>query len=1104
MELKQLSLGFSTKNVAEFEFERINDSLSVAIGNNDKVFREGLSGAFFGVGDNGAVPFKFIRLLFEDKGKECVLVRAYDKDGEKSVYTENGVEKPLDDFYSVLKRTYKCSPELLSKYIFASENVVDDVLSQGVAGYLSLIPDIENRIESSYAGAKERESALEEKLVHLANFEGVGGGRNALVELDKDIHTLENALDNISEDIARGESESKIGYDMLQNASRLKELEDIEQDMGRIDEYVALSRRAKSVLDLEARSIKLRSASTSVRSESDIALLKAKVENLNRQIVRFEEEQRKAEGEVVYYADKLQTLRGDVKGLVEVTASGATDDVEDEVGEYYEEFKKTKESYEERLRAVELERDALFEHIAELEGRRGKISYPVSYRKAVLDALNLEDKMTELSALADKEEKLVAELSADIEKKEEELDKLSSKALDLETAAAELLKEIIGDYPDKEEKLNSDSVERNRLYSNHIIVNEQVQEIKAIEDKIKKLQESQKDFIDKRSRLNDAKVEVEIHRAKLNKRLRQMEDKYNERIAENLYAQQIESLNYGDRCPICDGFVIKKNAKLRFMKMDDILADMEALKKAIEEDDAKISRILLKLGAYMSASASSEAYVNSLIDTKQKKQEAIDAFCRESGVQTPPELSDKLRKVIEEQRDTNEKLDKYHDLEGRLASVLEAKGRVSFQIKKLKELELVRHQKALDEYKARVRAAVDEYRPVMKILDGAKGKEQYPRLMLVDKELETISEDLESARKRLAAADSEREDINKTLAIFDGRDLPIGDDGQNVNVAGLGAKVIARRLKAMTDEIKKNEEAYENAKVRFVAAKRVVDNYSKEKYNLEKDILLSDEKEKVVVGTDDSLRKEIEAELKSLGVNSVEELNDMVISDDDEKALEAILSGFRGELNALRGAVNAVVDRTPEYDVDELKDRRKEIRAAISDMYLKRATLKMGIEASERNDRQKDETNYALKRVRADIRELETIKTYVEDGSLNMMSLFVRLLQDASVTAYGMTKGAYSLEINERGLEVIDNINAVPIAESDLDDYRRAVRYLAISSRLSSVINSILDVDTPLFFTLPSAEVNKEYAELAINLAKETPVSVVADADIKPVLSEVL
>lgn len=1106
MELKQLTLGFSSKNVTEFDFARINDTLSVATGGNTKVFRDGLSTALFGFsGENGdSAPFKFTKITFEEKDTEHILIRVLEKDDEKTIYTEDGKEKPIEDFYAILKKELKADPELVKKYSFAEEDLVNEVLEKGLAGYLSYIPDIEERIEESYKNACEREQELEERLVHLSNFEGVGGGRNALVEIDKDIHVLENALDNISEDIARGESETKTGYEVLKNSARLQELEDMESDMNHIEEYINLSKKAKNILDLEARVIKLENSAVSGRrTDGDIALLKAKVENLNRQIAKFSEEQRKSEGEVIYYAEKLQELRGDIKGLVEVTASGSTDDVETEVGEYYEEFKNAKESYEERLKKVELERNALYEHIAELETRRGKIAYPVAYRKAVIDAVTLEDRMADMSALAEKEEKVIGEIVEEIKKKEEEFKKLSDKAEDLEKAAAELLAEISGDYESKEDRFNAENVERNKLYSNHIIVNEQVREIKAIEDKIKKLQESQREFQDKRAKLNDAKVEVELHKAKLNKRLRQMEDKYNERIAENLYAQQVESLNYGDRCPICDGFVIKKNAKLRFMKMDDIIADMDAIKKAIEEDDSKISRVLLKLGAYMSASASGDAYINSLEDTRQKKQDAVDAFCKESGVETPPELSDKLRKAIENQRDTNEKAEKYHDLEGRLASVLEAKGRVAFQIKKMTELELGRHQRALDDYKCSVRSAVDEYRPVMKVLGGEKGKDVYPKLMLVDKELETISDDLESARKRLSATDKEREDINKTLAIFDGRDLPIGDGGENVNVAGLGAKVIARRLKAMTDEIKKYEDEYENAKVRFVAAKRVVDNYSREKYNIEKDLLVSDESGKAVVSSDDSLRKEIDEGVKSLGMQSVEELKDVVIADDDERALEAIIAGFRGELNMLRGATS-VVKETPEIDVEELKDRRKQIREAISEMYQKRATLKIGIDAADKNDRQKDEALLRLKRVRADIRELDTIKTYIEDGTLNVMSLFVRVLQDASNAAFSMTKGAYSLEFSANGIDVVDNIKEQTIPENKLTDYQKTVRYLALSSKIASVIDSIIDTDNDVFFMLNSFETDKNYAELAINFSKDRNITVVADEDIKTVLSEVL
>ncbi len=1118
MKLKNLTVkGFGLNDVV-FDFENINETLTVAIGDYEKLFVDSLVSAMFGLNDEQKAAVEIggsYYLTFEHDDKDYVVIRDYTNKSSNVAVICNGAEIEEEVYQNILNKAIKRDQFLFEKLGFVTSKIISELAEQGLVEYLAEIDDVEKRIEASYEEHVANLLALEEKLVHLGNFndEAAAGGRNALLELDHDIATLEQSVDVITEEIAKQNAAIENEALAINTAQRFVELEEIEPEMNLIYDLVGKSREAKSILDMEASIVSADDFRPElIRTEGDVAVINAKVENLNQQIVRFSEEQHKAEGEVIYYAEKLQEIRGDVHGLVEVTAAGVTADVETEVSEYYEEFKNTKNSYAERLKAVEIERAALYEHISELEDKRNRINYPVAYRKAVIDAVTLEDRMVKLAQITEKEEAIIRDVEDDVKKKEEELEKLSRKAIDLEKAAAELLSQIVGDYDTKEARINAESVERNKLYSNHIIVSDQLAEVKAIDEKIKKLEAGQQDFIDKRTKLNDAKVDVELHKAKLNKRLRQMETKYNERIAENLYAQQIEALSYGDRCPICDGFVIKKNAKLRFMKMDDILQDMEAIKKAIEEDDAKIARVLLKLGAYMSATASGEAYINSLKDTKTKKLEMVVSLCKECGVKDAAELTEKLRASIASQQKTTENLDFYHDLEGRLASVLEAKSRVSFQIKKMVEIDLSRHQKLLDETKAAIREAVDEYRPIMKILGDKKGKDVLPQLMVVDKELETIALDMESARKRLTATDKEKEDIAKTLAVFEGRDLPIGDNNENVNVAGLGAKVIARRLKAMTDEIRKYEEEYENAKVRFVAAKRVVDSYSQEKYALEKELIQHNAVERAMGGTSvqndrvSALQKEIAERTKALGAESTAELKDYVMSTEEEKALEMLINEYRGELYTMRSAMESVLEKMVEEDTEtDWRAERTALKSALAELYQERATLKIAIEMSEKNDRLKQETERQLKKTKANIRELDAIKNLIVDGKLDDMALFIRVLTAASTNAYGMSKGSISLELTENGIQVIDNINeATPVAETDLTEYQKTVRKLALFAAVADVFDAILNSDTDVYFVLNDEDISPAFAELAVNFSRDRNMTLVADESVKYALVEVL
>ncbi len=1115
MKLKNLTVRGFGQNDVIFDFEQINATLTVAIGDYEKLFVESLFPAMFGLDAEKKAAVELggtYYLEFEDKEKHYVVERNYTKKTESIKVTCGEKEIDADVYYAILANAIKRDPQLFHRLGFVSGDIVGELANEGLVHYLAAIDNVEQRIEDSYEEHKEQLSALEEKLVHLDNFndDATAGGRNALLELDKDIATLEASVDIISEEIALEAAREEREALAINTAEKFIELEEIESEMDVIYDIVTKSRKAKAILDMEASVVSASDLRPDfINNDGDVAVINAKVENLNQQIVRFAEEQRKAEGEVIYYAEKLQEIRGDVHGLVEVTASGATGEVESEVSEYYEEFKNAKASYAERLKAVELERAALYEHISELEDRRNKINYPVAYRKAVIDAVTLEDRMVKLAQIVEKEEAIIKDVEDDVNKKQAELEKLSQKAIDLEKAGAELLHQIVGDYDTKEERFNAENVLRNKLYSNHIIVADQLAEVKAIDEKIKKLEEGQQDFIEKRAKLNDAKVDVELHKAKLNKRLKQMETKYNERIAENLYAQQIEALSYGDRCPICDGFVIKKNAKLRFMKMDDILADMQAIKDAIEEDDAKIARVLLKLGAYMSATASGEAYINSLKDTKAKKLEMVMSLCKECEVKDAAELTEKLRESIASQQKANENLDFYHDLEGRLASVLEAKSRVQFQIKKMVEIDLSRHQKLLDETKASIREAVDEYRPVMKILGEGKGKDVLPQLMVVDKELETIALDMESARKRLAATDKEKEDITKTLAVFEGRDLPIGDNNENVNVAGLGAKVIARRLKAMTDEIKKFEDAYENAKVRFVAAKRVVDNYSQEKYALEKQLIQHNAVERAMGGGEkvSKLQEDINLKLKEMGVATTAELKEFVFENEIENALEMIVNEYRGELYTVRNAVEQALEVISEevVDVTELKEQRSAVKDAISDLYQERATLKIALEMAEKNDRVKEETERELKKTKANIRELEAIKSLIVDGKLDDIALFARLISVASANAYGMSKGAISLDLTAQGIQVVDNLhNSVIVAENALTKYQSTVRKLALFEAIADAFDAILNSDTDVYFVLDDADISAEFAELAVNFSRNRNLTLVADDSVRNALVEVL
>lgn len=1102
------------KEDAGFEFDAVTQELTVATGRLRGNFREVLSSVLFGKKKSEIEETEIpgvIELTFSDEDDEYVLSRSYEDRKENVSLTKNGEKIFKKDIIATVVELLGRNKTYLESLGFVTEEMSREFGKNGAEKYVALIGDAEERLSTCIEKNEEEKTATEAR---IANLQELTDGeqsvtRSQYAEIEKKIRDAENNNEELIAESGRINAFKASMEGLADKAARLLELEELSGDMRRLGESVALSRKAEAILADEAELERIYASRPVFEDKSEqLQDAEKRRDALKTEVENGRESLKKAESEVLYYADKLTEKRNEMLRIVDEVNEGGATALGEDIGVYYKSEGGAESDYAARLKDVEEEREALVLLIENIEEKRRELTYPAAYRKAVIDAARIEGRMEKQNVVISESKKRIEELEAEIAKKTKELEKLDKTSAELEKAGAELLAEIVGDHRSREEAVNDDAVIKNKLYSNHIIVKEQTAEIAAINDKIAKLEQNAAELADKREKLSAAKTEVEIHKAKLNHKLKLLGDKYNERIAENLYAKEIEALAYGDRCPVCDGFVVRKNAHPKIVRTDDILKDMDVLRKGIEEDDAKITRILLKLGAYMSAAESSAAYVKSLKDTADKKRELVGALLKECGATSAEELADALRKAIEQSKELNKNIDLYYDLEGRMASVLEAQERVRFQIKKASEVDLQRQRKIHDDAMADVAELVEEYKVNSEYLEEKRGTDLLPDILAVDKELETVDEDLDGARKRLAACDKEREEINNSFSSFNER-LAKRTGGDAMAAAGIGAKAVAKKLNAAAKEIKQLEKQYEDAKARLVAVKTVTEDNAAELSETEIEIAhLSAGAEYKNVNDDlEIARADIKQRLKEFGLPDTAGLAAYVMTDDMKAEIENTMEEFNSELYMLRAAMKEAAD--PSFDADAAEEAneaaRRMIRDEIRKLYVQQAEVGIKLSRQEKTARQIDEEERHLKVVKRNLKELRTIEGTVENGVINIGKLNEILLGEMSDAAFDMTKGACRLLKDEDRIAIVDEFGGGEvIAEDALTNYHRLVRQLAVSSVLSDTFDAVLDSDGSPFIILSGENVTAREAALIVECSKERRLTVVSDGSINRALLEVI
>ncbi len=1118
------------KEDAGFEFADVTQGLTVASGSLSGSFREVLSAVLFGKKQEDIEETEIpgvIELKFSDDDDEYSLARVYADKKEMVHFTKNGEEVEIEDVHETVGDILGRNRDYLMSLGFVTEELSVEFGKNGVGNYVGLIGDAEEKLSACIEKNEEEKTAVEARIANLGELqEGEQGvSKSHYAEIDARIREVERLSEELIEQGGRIKTLKAKQDSLDEKIARLYDLDAMAVDIRRLFDFVNRCRKAEQIIrDEEELEKQFENRPTVEDKSEELQAAERKRDTLKSEVESGRENEKKAESEVLYYADRLTELRDSMLDFVEEVNQSGIAAIGEDAKEYSKEAngeaaednkqKRPKSADEERkttdyaarLKDVEEERTALLLLIENLEEKRRQLTYPAAYRKAVIDSARIEGRMEKQNVVISESKKRISELEADVSKKKAELERLDKMSAELEKAGAELLAKIVGDYQSREEAVNADAVRKNKLYSNHIIVKEQAAEIAAVNEKIDRLEQNTGELSEKREKLSAAKTEVEIHKAKLNHKLKLLGDKYNERIAENMYAKDIESLAYGDRCPVCDGFVVRKNANPKFVKVDDILADMEILKKGVEEDDAKITRILLKLGAYMSAAESSRAYIISLKDTAEKKQSLVDELLKECDVKSPEELEDALRQAIEKSNELSKNIDLYYDLEGRMASVLEAQERVRFQIKKASEVDLLRQKKIYDDAMADVRDLVEEYKPCSEHLEGKRGTDLLPDLMSVDKELETMDEDISGARQRLAACEKEKNDIENSLAAFTDN-IPSGADA--AAVAGIAAKAVAKRLQYTADEIRKNEKEYENAKARFVAVKRITEDYAENLADAEIEVAqLSAQVEFKDVNADlENARKLIRARLKEFGVTDTAGLKDFLISDEEKAEIDKVVRDYNAEIYMIEEAIKEVEE--PEFDVEQAEIENEAARQALRDqmggLYVERAEVGLKLMRQEKTARQIDEAERELKKIKRNLHELRTLERTVEDGVINLDLLNGILLEEMSDAAFDMTKGAYRLTKDGDRIALVDEFDGeTVIPEDELSTYQRLVRQLAISSVLSDTFDAVLDSDGSPFVIISGDTVTHREAALIVECSRERRLTVVTDKSINDALLEVI
>jgi len=1062
-------------------------------GGDENALKTLLSFAFYGNED--AVNFKLplivelrFVLAYEEYYLYRKLVRLESGETLEEVKLTNAKGEP------VCEQTKESVDAFLAEKISLTKEAFDDLFLVDRAEGLKIAQDTISRetivAESlgKFATSNKVNEMLDELLAEesvlvnrLEVLEPVSRGEianhEALVDINKtNLEEVRITMANINDELQKAIMYKEEMTQLYDETSRLEKLEAQKEEMATLTKKVANSKEARALSNVFS-------------AYGDILLKidedKQKLESIDNQLNILNEKIAKGKESLVKQGDKYAALALTVNELEKVLY-GLLDDARNHpenidlgkmLEKYYAPVNQKATELMEEYNKVQTEAINLARQNVEVMQKKINIRDTFEYKKAVQDGAVIEGKIgifsDSLVAARERRELLTVERAHAVEA----LNAIEKETQGENSEFSLLDKEIRGKYKTVEQAVNADVFYKQRIYSKHLLVSRNEVELNAIIKKIEGVEEANKTYAEKLQVLKDRRLSIVKHRERLVAKLELLKEKLTEYMSENRLKDISERVEFGSRCPICDGFVsVKKTLPIKDTKA--LNTRIDAVQRDIGKDDKALLEAEAAIGQYEAAAHMGEQYANSLNESKENKEEFIREILAEYDVQTTEELFEKTKKTIADSNALQKKVDRFRELEKGFEKQAETKKILSETIKLIDEDKIPAEDKIIAELTKSIEEMIALHDSISDNFGNETATDLLKKTQVIDKEYEALEYDYEERYAKLSELDQKRVELFVDAMNHSTYNVPIVYKDKEYDSKQMVVKVFSEYLLAIQEEIDTNKKLMEKAKVKIKATKQIHEKNIAERDDLRDQAIMLNSSLDATQQTSSAIYADYEQKFKEMGIETRSDLDGLIMGDIETQKAEERIEKFDQELAAAAEAVRLYQESTK--NIAKYYEHMSENNQALAELKQKEEDFIIELGANmakkkEVTDRFEEisDLNKRLATVQSRIKGLKDLQPAIKDGAIIAKDFAELLFDRTNSIVRTISKGRYKVVKGNEGSFVLALAEKGKIRSDNLTREEKMLLPLATSAAYNELMLALLGGQIITAIKLTAAENDK-------------------------------
>ncbi len=1095
-----------------YDIQAVTPKISSLLTQDIQIFKDNLTAAFFGR-DEALAPMAggyATETNFTLAGVDYMLTRSFRDNGDEAQLLLEGedtivckdideVSEFIDTHFAISKYTFKKLLELDMESAEGAFLQSGELREEYIA---SLYQNLVGNLDALYAQADKLEKQADELAIKIkmqphASLQDAEVLAKEVVVLDNHILHKKAELALVRGEIVKAEDylsaqekHESLLYLQKQIAARSREIDKMDITLDDSNEALMLSglyqRKEEIGADITVAEREI------AKLEKEIATLRAKIEKGNKA-------QKASEQDFAMLEERSQELN---KLMQDIILKGAKDplslDINDDVENYYSNFNQELGV----LRQKKEEIDKLYNQIctesAVLEDRKKEIVLPARVKKAIAEGSLFEEFIDNQTLLLANAQTELEQLRRNLVTSKEELGE-KAKAIDvLNAQIQEQEGKIKGAFPTLEEAVNNDILVKQTLYANHILIASHENEVAAIDNKIQRLEVDKGDYMAKLRLLKEALEDLEEHKAKCIEKRQDFVDRKISILGENKFADIIDGIEYGDQCPICNNFITEKKQGNK-LDYSGIEAEIVVFDRLIEEDEEKMREVLNTVGKYETALRVNAKYMESLQETKEVKISAVADIYTQCGVTSGQELEKALRTSIEKSNKLRFDVEKLTAEKEKLTIMVRFMEKEQDAAKNLEKVSIKEKEKEIADIKKTLEKARKEYGKFEEDLKGEKASSLLQKLNIVEKEWETLENELAIKLAQKAEIFKEKQELEQAILILSNKAVLVELKGANYGYQEIVSKAISDKLAEIVIAIRKNDMQKEDVKLKVAAIRKILHRQAMELDELYTQLDIQKSKKEVLGQTLDSLKQNYEERFAALGITSQVDLYKLILP--REQAIQYAISirsydeeKARNE-QALADTV-AMIDALGEFFLRYEDNLAKEADLAES---IDKDIFALATIANKRQDildnlelqKQLAQEQELLDKQLTDLASLlEAIPSDIEKAGASLSKFIVK---SAASLMWEYTQGSYTLSYKDGTIGLVNLAKNKTVKPTNISGSEKSLMAFIVAVAVRQAFDklSLAHITLPALITLQEGEASAllgkafarcaEYHNLIIN-----------------------